>query len=195
MTTTIYLVRHGDVHNPTQIMYERLPGFQLSELGRKQAHNLGKFLSNKKVSALYASPLERTIETATIVSSYHNSLSIERDERIIEVATTARGMSVKILEAMQWNFYTPEFTKNGGETLEDVWKRMSHFFQEMVKKHQGQEIIVVSHGDPIMISAIKHKGKPLTLAEIRGEGYVPTAKGFQIVFSGSEAVEVSKLEF
>lgn len=195
MRTTIYLVRHGDVHNPEQIMYERLPGFQLSELGRKQAHNLGKFLSGKKVSALYASPLERTIETATIVSSYHKNLSIVKDERIIEVSTTARGMSVKVLEAMHWDFYTPEFTQKGGETLEDIWKRMNHFFEEAVKKHKGQEIIVVSHGDPIMVSAVKHKGKPLTLSEIRGEEYVPTAKGFQIIYEEARPTEVNRLDF
>jgi broad specificity phosphatase PhoE len=195
MRTTIYLVRHGDVHNPDQIMYERIPGFRLSELGRTQAHALGKFLSGKKIQALYASPLERTIETATIISSYHKSLSIIRDERLLEVSTVARGMSVRDLAQMRWDFYKPEFTQKGGETLLDIWKRMSLFLGEVVKKHAGQEIVVVSHGDPIMITAIAHKGEPIQLESIRGSEYVQTAKGYEMIFTSSRAVSVKMLDF
>lgn len=195
MKTVIYLVRHGDVHNPDEILYERMDGFPLSDLGRLEAHRLGKFLSDKNIYAIYASPLERTRETAGIVASYHNGLTVVHDERLLEVLTTARGKKLKDLAAERWNFYKPSYTKKGGENLADIWKRMGHFFHEALRKHKGQEIVVVSHGDPVMVTMVKHMGKRLTLASIRGEEYVQTAKGFRIVFEEFSAVEVSKLDF
>lgn len=194
MKTTIYLVRHGEVHNPEDILYERLPGFQLSENGRTQAHALGKFLSDKKISAIYASPLERTRETAGIVASYHEGLTVTYDERLLEVSTTARGRKMKELEEERWNFYKPSYLTHGGESLGDIWKRMRQFFREAVKKHKGQEIVVVSHGDPVMVSKVKHEGKRLTVASIR-EGFIQTAHGYALIYEELSAVEVNKLEF
>jgi broad specificity phosphatase PhoE len=193
MKTTIYLVRHGDVHNPEQILYERLPGYRLSELGKKQAHDLGKFLEKKKIAALYASPLERTVETAGILASYLNGLRIVQDDRLIEVSTVARGRKFIDLEVEEWDFYTPKYTSQGGETLQDIWKRMQKAIGDIVRTHEGQEVVVVSHGDPIMVSMVKHKGKRLTVGAIRGEGYVQTAKGFILVFEGLNAIEVKAL--
>lgn len=193
MKTTIYLVRHGDVHNPEQILYERLPGYRLSELGKKQAHDLGKFLGKKKITALYASPMERTVETAGIVASYHSGLIIAEDDRLIEVSTIARGRKLAELAAEHWDFYRPLYTNQGGETLQDIWKRMQKAIGDVVHKHSGQEVVVVSHGDPIMISMVKHKGKRLTVGSIRGEGYVQTAKGFILVFEGLKILDVKVL--
>ncbi len=195
MQTVIYLVRHGDVHNPDGVFYERLPGFYLSELGITQAHTLGKFLSDKKISAIYASPLERTNQTADIIASYQHGLNVIHDKRLLEVSSVKRGQKQADLAAERWNFYKPKYTKLGGEKLSDIWKRINSFFKEAVQKHKGQAIVVVSHGDPVMISMVKHKGKRLTVDEIRGVEYVQTARGFQFVFEEYSAVEVNKLVF
>jgi len=195
MKTVIYLVRHGDVHNPDRVLYERLAGFRLSELGRQQASLLGKFLSSKSITTLYASPLERTRETAGILASYHKNLPIVFDERIIEISTPARGRSMEELAREGWNFYKKEHIAQGGERLSDVWRRMQHFFNDALKKHQGEEIVIVSHGDPIMISTVKHQGRPLSMKAIRGEDYVQTARGFELVFEELRAIEVNKLDF
>lgn len=193
--TTIYLVRHGDVHNPDKIFYERIPGFQLSELGRQQAQALSEFLAKKNITHIYSSPLERTRETTSYIAAHHSQASIVYDERLLEVSSVKRGKKINDLALERWNFYKPEYTRLGGEKLSDIWRRMQHFFIETVKKHAGQEIVVVSHGDPIMVSMIKHKGKRLSLSNIRGEDYVDTAKGFEIVFDGLTTVEVRRLDF
>jgi len=195
MKTTIYLVRHGDVHNPGKILYERLAGFPLSELGRTQAHALGKFLAARRVSAIYASPLERARETAGIIASYHQHVTVSYDERLLEVSTPARGMKFEDLARERWNFYKKERINQGGERLSDIWRRMQHFMKEATKKHRGEEIVAVSHGDPIMVSFIKHQGKRLNLTEIRGADYVDTAKGFLLTFEEERVLEVAKLEF
>lgn len=192
--TTIYLVRHGEVHNPTKVVYGRIPGFYLSETGRAQAMKLGSHLSGKKLSAIYASPLERTHETATYIHKHHGHLNIVHDERIIECYTPLEGESIEVVEKNNWNFYEPEFLAKGGESLEDIWNRMNTFFTEKVKQHAGEEIAVVSHGDPIMITAARHAGKPLVVESIRGIAYVETAKGFQIIYDENSVREVNRLE-
>ena len=174
MRTIIYLVRHGDVHNPEGIFYERIAGFRLSALGRDQAQALGVFLSTKRITHIYSSPLERTRETTSYIATHHPQVPVAFDERLLEVSSVKRGKKQVDLALERWNFYKPKYTKLGGEKLSDVWRRMNHFFKEVVKKHQGQEIVAVTHGDPIMISFIKHQGKRLTLSEIRGADYVET---------------------
>ncbi len=195
MKTTIYLVRHGDVYNPDGIFYERIAGFRLSDLGRAQAKALGNFLSQKDVHAIYASPLERAQETASYILSHHQHLSIIPDERLIEVSSMKRGQKQKDLALERWNFYKPAYTKLGGEKLGDIWKRMNSFFRDVLRKHEGQNIVAVSHGDPIMISSVKHQGNRLSVSAIRDQEYVETAKGFELVFEGFGATEVNKLQF
>ncbi len=195
MSTTIYLVRHGEVYNPNQVVYGRIPGFFLSETGRAQADKLGGHLSAKKLSAIYASPLERTHETATYIHKHHGHLEIRHDERIIECYSPLEGSPIVEVEKNNWNFYEPQFIKKGGESLSDIWNRMSAFFSEKVKQHAGESIAVVSHGDPIMISAARHAGKPLVVESIRGVAYVETAKGFEIIYEEDSVISLSRLQF
>lgn len=182
LRTTIYLVRHGHVHNPENIFYGRLPGFRLSETGREEATKLGKHLGTKKLAAIYASPLERTKETATFIQTHHPHLSITPDKRLIEVYSPLEGRSFAELAPTNWNWFLPEYIARGGETMEAIWDRMHHFLQEAATKHHGEEIAVVSHGDPIMITKVMASGKPLRFESIRGEGYVETATGIELRF-------------
>lgn len=193
--TTIYLVRHGDVYNPDGVFYERIAGFRLSDLGHLQAKTLGDFLAQKNISVIYASPLERAQETASYIQAHYPHLSVITDERLIEVSSVKRGQKQKDLTLERWNFYKPAYTKLGGEKLSDIWKRMNRFFRDIVKKHKGESIVAVSHGDPIMISSVKHRGRKLSIAAIRDAEYVETAKGFELVFEEFGATEVNKLQF
>lgn len=69
MTTTIYLLRHGEVHNPEGIIYGRLPGYWLNEVGRGQVRTAGEFLAERgPFDALITSPLERARESAGIIA-------------------------------------------------------------------------------------------------------------------------------
>lgn len=194
MSTTIYLVRHGEVHNPEKVFYGRIPGFGLSELGKKQAETLGELLKRRPLAALYTSPLERAQETLQSVARHFPHLSPVIDERIIEVGSPLEGQSWEELERVQWNFYRfSEHTKGGGEKLSDIWKRMRKFLHEMAKKHRGQEIVAISHGEPIMVSHTKFTGKRLHLPIVRSH-WVNNTEGIRLVFGDSGAVEVSKLK-
>src|SRR5688572_5587337 len=94
MSFTLYLLRHGEVHNPDNVLYGRLPNFRLSERGREQALAAGKSLAPISISAMYASPMERAQETAELVLSQHpQKLVLQTDERLNECHTPHQGTS------------------------------------------------------------------------------------------------------
>jgi broad specificity phosphatase PhoE len=195
MKTTIYLVRHGEVHNPDRVVYGRLQGFRLSGNGRRQAHVLGKYLSSRNIRAVYASPLERTRETARIVSSYHKNIPVEFDELLLEVHSPPfEGKPFQEAEDIRWNFYQEKYYVLGQERAQDIWKRINAVFKKIITKHKGKEVVVVSHSDPIIISLVQLLGRPLRDSEIEGKQPVPPANGFMLVFDDFGAVEVSKLD-
>ena len=81
--TVVHLVRHGEVYNPTKVLYGRLPGFRLSETGRAQAEVVAKFLTGRDIVKVIASPLERAQQTAAPLAREYG-LQVEIDPRLIE---------------------------------------------------------------------------------------------------------------
>ena len=99
--TTIHFVRHGKVENPGHLLYERLPGFHLSDVGVRMAQATAHYIAVSPqlntVSAVYSSPLERTRETAGEILESLNSvrglrgeepLELQTDERLIDARST-----------------------------------------------------------------------------------------------------------
>ena len=81
--TVVHLLRHGEVHNPKRVLYGRLEGFGLSELGHRMAASAVQALAGHPVTAIYASPLQRAQESAAPWAEAFG-LPIHTDERIIE---------------------------------------------------------------------------------------------------------------
>lgn len=182
MKTTIHLVRHGEVHNPEQIFYGRLPGYFLSENGIQQVHTLGKHLRNKKIKKIYASPLERTKQTAQIIAEYVPSVEIIHDERLIEVGSPTQGQLIHALAQHDFNFYHDDYRGNG-ESINDIINRMISAIDEFATNHSGEEIVAVSHGDPIMITrAYYKKNKTVEFKHLRSGRYIETAQGITLTF-------------
>ena len=69
--TIVHLLRHGEVHNPEGVLYGRLPGYQLSELGRAMAQRIADHLADADIAHVGASPLERAQETAQPIADAH----------------------------------------------------------------------------------------------------------------------------
>lgn len=165
--TTIHFVRHGEVHNPDHILYERLPGFHLSERGRRMAEATGRYIAvspqMNTVAAVYSSPLDRTRETAQAILAALNetratrgepALELRTDPRVIEAGNNFRGTRIGHGEGAlwrngNWKLVTNLWKPSWGETYRQIAARVSAFAQEKVKEHAGQQIIVVSHESPI----------------------------------------------
>ena len=89
-TTVVHLLRHGEVHNPDDVLYGRLPGYHLSENGRQMAETVAKAVAGRDVTALFCSPLERAQETAApLAATFHLDVTI--DDRLHRGREHLRG--------------------------------------------------------------------------------------------------------
>lgn len=156
MTTTLYLMRHGEVHNPAHILYGRMPGFFLSEAGKAQARSAGAWLADKPLTAIYASPMERARQTADIVASHHQKLSPAIDERIIEVSTPYEGQPIAELAAKGWDLYIGNQPPH--EVPDTVLDRVLDFCDYIVERYRGQSVAAVAHGDILVFAWLHAQG-------------------------------------
>src|SRR5215204_674378 len=86
--TIVHLMRHGEVYNPTKILYGRLPGFRLSDAGAEMAVVAAKWFAGRDVTQLVSSPLERAQQTAAPLAETLG-LPVTIDERLIEAGNAA----------------------------------------------------------------------------------------------------------
>lgn len=156
--TTIHFVRHGEVENPNHVLYERLPGFHLSNRGLKMASATAKYIATvpqmRGISAIYSSPLERTQETAQQIANALQIGPIVLDNRLIEAENNFRGKRIGYGEGALWknnnwklvsNLWKPSW----GESYKSIAARVGDFAREQVKNHPGEQIVAVTHESPI----------------------------------------------
>lgn len=193
--TIIYLLRHGQYESPNHILPYRLANFHLSQKGIDDVTNVAQKLSSRSIVAVYTSPLERTYETAVILAQSQGLTPIV-DERLLEVRSPAQGQKEGFVEAKGgWEIYeTTWFKERGGETLAEIASRMKSAMEEFVHLHEGKELIVVSHGDPIMALVALYKGMSLTPESLlASHPYVRMAGGYRLEFEERRKVTVSAL--
>ncbi|HVL65543.1 MAG TPA: histidine phosphatase family protein [Actinomycetota bacterium] len=152
---TVHLVRHGRVENPQGVIYGRLPGFHLSEIGKQQATQAADHLAPRPVRAVWASPLERAQETAAAIAERHG-VEVVTDERLIESATHLEGIGRTLLAFATsprhwWRLRNP-IRPSWGESYEDIRKRMTEVVAEALAAAAGGDAVVVSHQTPIIVA-------------------------------------------
>ncbi len=170
----IIFLRHGQAENNTKrILAGRTEGVPLTKTGVEQAERIAKYLKHMDISAIYSSPIERASNTAKIVADY-NSLNYKLDDRLIEIEMGKfTRMNYDDMFAKYGNvflkFYEndPIIAKCEVETFAEVQKRVLDMVGYIVKKHKNQNVVLVTHMDPIksMLSTIMDL-KPKTLFEL-----------------------------
>lgn len=149
--TIVWLARHGEVHNPGNILYGRLPRIRLTPEGRRQARALADFLRPRPLVAIYSSPMLRARKTAEIVLEAHPELGrVRRDAALTEVRTGWEGQPLADLERIDWDFYTHPRNPED-DSLRAIQQRMQQWLKRVLRRHAGGEVLGVSHGDPILI--------------------------------------------
>src|SRR3989344_1406508 len=166
MSTTIHFVRHSAVENPNNVAYGRIPGFHLSKNGQKKAKEIGKYFKDKSIAVIYTSPLERTIETANILSDFFpKPPKVIHKYELIEF-NQSKWQSFPLEELFQNKYFESFFnnvkSEEVPENLNSLARRMEKFTFELCVKHRSEEIICVSHEYPIIVLKLKLEGKPLT---------------------------------
>ena len=171
MNTYIYLVRHGEVHNPDMIYYGRLPNFGLSENGKREIEQTGDFLKSKNLTAIYASPMLRAKQTAAIIQKKVGLDTFHLSKNLIEILTSYQGTPFAQLDPMQSEVYLkPKHPTD--ETVTSMAARMLTAVISVQKKHQGKHVALVSHGDPAMSLQALIKKQPLIFQSIRDTAYI-----------------------
>jgi broad specificity phosphatase PhoE len=164
--TTIHLVRHGEVHNPEKVLYERLPGYHLSETGRAMARRVADHFANRaagRVDALVASPLERAQETAAPLAEALD-LEIRTDPRVIESQNQFAGKRTDLPNLIKptaiWRLANP-MRPSWGEPYEAIADRMHAALADLREEFPGGEVVVVSHQSPVWRARLRAEGRPI----------------------------------
>lgn len=158
----IHLVRHGEVQNPDGILYGRLPGYALSERGRRMAEMAAASLAGRPVTALVASPLQRTRESAAPWASAFG-LPIAIDERIVEPWNRFEGTRMRqaVRRPGNWRYLLRPSVPSWGEPYTEVRDRMLAAMGDAWAAADGGEVVLVSHQMPIWTTTLTVAGRPL----------------------------------
>ncbi len=154
-----FLLRHGQtthqIDNPGIIYHwpDGNPPYALTELGRKQIKKHLPRLKKENIDLILASDALRTKQTAEIVAQ-ELGLKVELDQRLRD---TNWGVLQGKTKQEGWEFYGHdkkkrfEITPPGGESWQDMEKRVKEFLEELEKNHNQKNILIVSHGDPLWV--------------------------------------------
>ena len=169
--TTIYMIRHGenDFIGKTHKLAGWLPGVHLNDRGRAQAEALAQILSSVKIDALYASPLERTMETALPIAKA-KGLEIHKREALGEIKYGRwEGQTLKALARRKlWLVIqnTPSLARfPDGESFVEAQERVVSEIETLRTIHKSPKasFACVTHADVIKLGIAHYLGLPLDL--------------------------------
>lgn len=147
-------MRHGEAENNTRSILSSFPEtttYPLTELGKKEVSKTAQFLAAIGADALVSSPMQRTKETAEIISRA-TGLPIQFDDRLREADFGIFNERYK--EELFEKYPTSESRISAGkddgvESFIDIRGRLTSFLDDMKEKYGGKKVILVSHGDPL----------------------------------------------
>ena len=161
--TVVHLMRHGEVHNPTKVLYGRLPGFRLSDAGAEMAVVAAKWFAGRDVTHLVSSPLERAQQTTAPLAETLG-LAVTIDDRLIEAGNAFEGLRVGVgdgaLRAPRhwWKLRNP-FRPSWGEPYVEIAARMLAAVEAARDAARGHEAVLVSHQLPIWTLRLHVEGR------------------------------------
>jgi len=155
----IIFLRHAQAENNTKrILAGRTEGVPLTKTGIEQAERIAKYLAPIDISAIYSSPIERAKHTAEIVANAfdQDTVGVELDERLTEIDMGKfTRMNYDDMFAKYGNIFLkfyendPVISEHEVETFPDVQKRVLDMVDHVLKKHNNENVILVTHMDPI----------------------------------------------
>lgn len=196
MTTTVHLLRHGEVHNPNGVLYGRLPGYTLSTRGREMADRVADALADHDIAAVIASPLERAQETALPIANAHG-VAVDIDDRLIEAANVFEGLTFGVGDGSlrhlrHWTSLRNPFRPSWGEPYTEIVTRMRAAMDEAAASADGREVVMVSHQLPIWMARLSVEGRRLWHNPRKRQCSVASLTSFS--YADGEIVSVSYSE-
>ena len=198
--TVVHLLRHGEVYNPDHVLYGRLPGFGLSELGIAQAALAASFLARRDIGYVVSSPLERARQTAAPLAEALG-LAIGIDDRLIEAANKLEGKHVAggrglFSDPSNWKYFRNPLRPSWGEPYAEIAARVLAAVRAARDGARvagdGREAVCVSHQLPIVIARRAVEGRRLFHDPRRRSCSLGSVTSF--TFDGEQIVHVDYAE-
>lgn len=152
----IHLIRHGEVHNPDQVLYGRLPHFRLTSRGHEMAEMAARELKDQKrrVSRLISSPLLRTRESAEHIQDLFD-VQATIDQRLIEPYNIFEGRRlsashIALRPHLIYHLRNPK-QPSWGEPYEQILERMLAVIHEANESVVDGDVVLVTHQLPIVM--------------------------------------------
>ncbi|MGL4109932.1 histidine phosphatase family protein [Clostridium sp. LP20] len=151
--TTIYLTRHGKTLWNLEKRLQGVSNSELTEEGIKQAKSLGDRLDGLDIDVIYTSPIKRAYETAQILRNGKN-INIIAEDRLKEInfgeyegsteeelLGMGKGYEISKIFSGEMDVRAP-----GGETLRELYNRISEVLAEILEIEKGKNVLIVTHG-------------------------------------------------
>jgi 2,3-bisphosphoglycerate-dependent phosphoglycerate mutase len=202
--TRVLLARHAETAAPNRF-HGAESDIGLSELGARQAERLAEYLSSSGAAAIYSSAMRRAVDTASPIARACNLLATpiaalhERGIGPLSGLSREDGWAVYAASKTRWIDGDLDHTHEGGESYNDVRRRVVPVLQELTARHAGQTIIVVAHGVVIRVAltSLLAGSRPsefdrfaiefASVNDLRFHGTIWTAQGLNHVVSPSPA--------
>lgn len=167
-STRILLIRHGiNDFIKARKLAGRTPGVHLNEEGRAQARALAERLGDAGIAAIYASPLERTLDTAEpLALRLGLTVGVVNGVAESDCGEWTGGDIDELSKTDLWRhvqLWPSTFRFPGGESMPEIQARAVASLEELRAAHLGQTVAVVSHSDPIKLAIAFYCGMPLDL--------------------------------
>lgn len=164
-TTVVHLLRHGEVSNPSGVLYGRLPGFHLSPEGEHMAKAAAAFLAGHDVTLVLSSPMDRARETAAPVAAQFG-LEVRVDDRLIEPWNHFEGERFgtgypALRRPGNWLRLVNPVRPSWGEPYQSIAARMRAVMADAAREARGHEAVLVSHQLAIWVARRAAEGRRL----------------------------------
>jgi broad specificity phosphatase PhoE len=171
--TRVYLVRHADVENPRRVLYGHLPGFSLSERGRRQSEEVGRRLRERGIQRIVHSPLERAAETARIIQQQllpdAVTLVAEPELREADFSRYLQGVPFWQIPVRRPLWVVHKARRGllpGDEPIDRLGGRVLDVVRRAAGEHPGEPTVLVSHADPLQAAWLLIDDRPRTEREL-----------------------------
>jgi broad specificity phosphatase PhoE len=163
--TLFHLIRHGEHALLGRVLAGRMPGVGLSERGRAEARWLAARLAGEQIGALYASPMQRTRETAEIIAEQLKLPVLYREDAIeLDFGEWTGATFETVRGDPRWPLWSSQrsiATLPGGESMRAVQQRIVAALFDLRAVHPDEPVALVSHGDVIRAALLFALGMPL----------------------------------
>ena len=167
-STLLLLVRHGQTPTTGKLLPGRAAGLHLADAGREQAERVAARLAElKKIDAVYASPLERTRETAApIGKALKQKVNIHKGLLECDFGDWTGAQLSDLMKKPEWATVKrapSTFRFPNGESFTEMQTRMVSALDDIRARHPGGTVVCVSHADPIKAAVAHAMGTHLDL--------------------------------